>query len=145
MQHVEVKRSFRAPVDAVWDRYTDHADWKNWAGFSSSWLEKAGSPDRNGLGCIRGFGATGGVKVYEQVVEWEPKSRFAYRILHGGLPLKDHYGEVSFAPDADGTLVTWRCRFDSKIPGFGWIFRIFIERIFRGALAGLSKRYFPER
>ncbi len=144
MQHVEVKRHFNAPVDKVWDAYTDHADWKNWAGFSNSWLEKQGSPDRNGMGCIRGFGSNG-VNVYEQVVEWEPKKRFAYRIIRGGLPMKDHLGETVFAADEGGTLVTWRCRFESRVPGMGWAMRMFVERIFRNALAGLAKRYFPER
>lgn len=144
MQHVEVKRRFRAPVDEVWGKYTDHAGWKNWAGFSRSWLEKEGAPDRNGIGCVRGFGSNG-VNVYEEVVEWEPTRRFAYRIVRGGLPMKGHYGEVTFEPDGDGTLVTWRCRFDSKIPGLGWAMRMFVERIFRSALAGLAKRYFPER
>lgn len=144
MQHIDVQRSFRAPVGEVWDRYTDHSDWKNWAGFSKSWLEKEGSPDRNGVGCVRGFGSNG-VNVFEEVVEWEPKTRFAYRIVRGGLPMKGHYGEVFFAPEGEGTRVTWRCRFESKIPGLGWIMRLFVQNIFRGALDGLAKRYFPDR
>jgi len=144
MQHIDVTRHFDAPVDAVWDRYTDHADWKNWAGFNASWLEKAGTPDRNGLGCIRGF-SSNGVKVYEQVIEWDPKKRFAYRIISGGLPMKDHYGETMFAPDGNGTRVTWRARFDSRIPGLGWIMRLFVDRIFRNALDSLAKKYFPDR
>lgn len=144
MQHVEVTRRFRAPAGDVWDRYTDHADWKNWAGFSKSWLEKEGRPDRNGIGCVRGFGSNG-VNVFEEVVEWEPKRRFAYKIVRGGLPMKNHYGEVTFAADGDGTLVTWRCRFDSKIPGLGGVMRLFITRIFRNGLSGLAKKYFPDR
>jgi uncharacterized protein YndB with AHSA1/START domain len=144
MQHVEVTRRFRAPAGKVWDVYTDHAGWKNWAGFTKSWLETEGRPDKNGLGCVRGFGSNG-VDVFEEVVEWEPKSRFAYKIVRGGLPMKNHYGEVMFAADGDGTLVTWRCRFDSGIPGFGWLMRMFIERIFRNGLEGLAKKYFPDR
>ena len=144
MQHIEVKRRFRAPADEVWDRYTDHADWKNWAGFHKSWLETEGRPDRNGLGCVRGFGSNG-VDVFEEVVEWEPKRRFAYKIIRGGLPMKDHYGETMFEPDGDGTLVTWRCRFESRIPGLGWAMRMFVTRIFRGGLDGLAGRYFPDR
>lgn len=144
MQHVEVKRRFHAPVGKVWEKYTDHADWKNWAGFSASWLEKEGRPDKNGVGCVRGFGSNG-VNVFEEVVEWEPTSHFAYKIIRGGLPMKDHYGETMFAADGDGTLVTWRCRFDSRIPGLGWPMRLFIDRIFRNGLDGLAKRYFPDR
>ena len=94
------------------------------------------------MGCIRGFGSNG-VNVYEQVVEWEPKKRFAYRIIRGGLPMKDHLGETMFAADDGGTLVTWRGRFDSRVPGMGWAMRLLVERIFRNALAGLAKRHFP--
>lgn len=144
MQHVNVQRRFRAPVDKVWQVYTDHAGWKHWAGFSNSWLETEGKPDRNGLGCVRGFGSNG-VNVYEEVVEWDPPKRFAYRITRGGLPMKDHYGETMFEADGDGTLVTWRCRFDSRIPGLGWLMRLFVERIFRGGLEGLAKKHFPDR
>ena len=144
MQHVEVKRRFHAPVQKVWEKYTDHADWKNWAGFSNSWIETEGHPDRNGIGCIRGFGSNG-VNVYEEVVEWEPTRRFAYKIVRGGLPMKDHYGETMFEADGDGTLVTWRCRFDSRVPGLGWAMRLFVERIFRTGLDGLAKKYFPDR
>jgi uncharacterized protein YndB with AHSA1/START domain len=146
MQHVEVKRRFRAPVGRVWEVYTDHAGWKNWSGFGKSWLEKEGSPDRDGVGCVRGFGSNG-VNVYEEVVEWEPTSRFAYRIVRGGLPMKNHYGEVFFEPDGDGTLVTWRCRFESglPLPGSGWLMQKFIEKIFRDGLEGLSRKHFPDR
>jgi uncharacterized protein YndB with AHSA1/START domain len=144
MQHVEVKRRFAAPVQQVWDAYTNHAGWKDWAGFHKSWLEKEGSPDRNGLGCVRGFGSNG-VNVYEEVVEWEPTRRFAYRIVRGGLPMKNHYGEVFFEADDSGTLVTWRCRFESRIPGLGWAMRLFIVRLFRDALAGLAAKRFAER
>src|SRR5689334_8193800 len=135
MQHIDVTRRFGAPLDRVWDAYTDHARWQEWAGFSKSWLEREGSPDRNGLGCVRGFGSNG-VNVYEEVVEWEPKRRFAYKIVRGGIPMRDHYGEAMFTPDGDGTIIRWRARFESPIPGTGWMIRLFVERIFRNALEG---------
>jgi len=146
MQHVDVTRRFRAPLQQVWDTYTDHAGWKNWAGFSKSWLEKEGAPHRNGVGCVRGF-ANGPVEVFEEVVEWDPPRRMAYRIVRGGLPMKDHFGEVTFEADGDATVVRWRCRFDSKIPlpGFAWAMRAFIDRFFRQALEGLARKHFPDR
>jgi uncharacterized protein YndB with AHSA1/START domain len=144
MHHVNVQRRFSAPVEKVFEAYANHADWKNWAGFSNSWLEVEGKPDPNGLGCVRGFGSNG-VNVYEEVVEWDPPRRFAYRIIRGGLPMKGHYGESIFEADGDGTLLTWRCRFESKVPGLGWPMQWFVTRIFRNGLDGLAKRYFPDR
>ena len=63
----------------------------------------------------------------------------------GGLPMKNHLGEVVFEPDGDGTLVTWRCRFDSKIPGLGGPLRVIVTRVFRTALDGLARHAFPDR
>lgn len=142
MQHVEVERRFPAPPQEVWDVYTDHAGWTQWAGLGRAWLEREGHTDRNGVGAVRGF-ASGGVKVLEEVLEFEPPKRMTYRIVKGGLPMRDHLGEVLFEPDGDGTRVVWRCRFESRIPGLGGLLQRFITRIFRNALAGLARKRFP--
>lgn len=143
MQHVEVTRLYAAPPERVWAVYSDHAGWKSWAGFSKSWLETEGKPDKNGVGCVRGFGSPG-FAVFEEVLEFEPPRRLAYRIVRGGLPIRDHWGEAVVTADAGGTRITWRCRFESKIPGLGWALRLFIERFFRSALEGLARRHFPD-
>lgn len=144
MQRVEVVRHFDAAPEEVWAVYTDHAGWNAWAGFSRSWLEKEGAPDRNGVGAVRGF-ASGGVRVFEQVHEFEPPKRMTYAVVSGGLPMKDHLGEVILEPEGDGTRVTWRCRFDSRIPGLGGLQRRIVERVFRRALEGLARHSFPDR
>ena len=144
MQHIEVERRFDAPPQAVWDAYTDHAGWKEWAGFSSSFLEKQGSPDPNGTGAVRVFGS-GGVNAYEEVLEFEPPKRMTYTVQRGGLPMKNHLGEVVFEPEGDGTRVVWRCRFDAKIPGTGALIRAFVSRFFSKALDGLASHSFPDR
>ncbi len=143
MQRVEVERRFSAPVQAVWDVYTDHAGWSAWAGFQNSWLEVPGDTDRNGSGAVRGFGANG-VKVFEEVIDFDPPKRMTYRVVRGGLPMKNHLGEVVFEPDGDGSRIVWRCRFDSKVPGLGPLLRFVVRRVFRGALEGLARHSFPD-
>jgi uncharacterized protein YndB with AHSA1/START domain len=139
MQHVEVKRVIEAPIDAVWNRYTDHVSWTEWAGLGKVTLDRPGEPPPNGVGCVRVI-SSAGVKVYEEVLSFEPPRRMTYRVVRGGIPFRDHLGEVDFAPHAKGTLVTWRCRFESRIPGLGGLFRVFITRLFRNALDGLAER-----
>ena len=143
MQHVEVSRTFAAPPQRVWDVYTDHAGWKEWAGIGSSTLDVEGQPDPNGTGAVRALGS-GGMHAYEEILDFEPPKRMTYRVVRGGLPMKNHLGEICFEPDGDGTRVVWRCRFDSRIPGLGWAMRIFITRFFRGALEGLARHAFPD-
>jgi uncharacterized protein YndB with AHSA1/START domain len=143
MQSVEVARHFAAPVEEVWRVYTDHAGWSAWAGFSKSWLETEGRTDRNGAGAVRGF-SSGRLTVFEEILEFDPPKRMTYRVMKGGPPMKNHHGEVLCQPEGDGTLVTWRCRFDSKIPGMGWLMRLFVTRVFRTALDGLAAHAFPD-
>jgi uncharacterized protein YndB with AHSA1/START domain len=138
MQHVEVKQVIAAPQQLVWDRYTDHVSWTDWAGLGRVSLARAGVPPPNGVGCVRVI-ASAGVKVHEEVLTFEPPRRMTYRVVKGGIPIKDHAGEVVFEPHERGTLVTWRCQFNSKIPGLGGIFRLLVTRLFRNALAGLAR------
>lgn len=142
MQHVEVTRVFDAPRQAVWDQYTDHVSWTEWAGLGTVRLDRQGRPSPNGVGCVRVI-SNAGVKVYEEVLTFDPPRRMTYRVVKGGIPITNHRGEVVLEPHVRGTLVTWRCQFDSKIPGLGGAFRLLVTRLFRNALAGLSRRFDP--
>jgi uncharacterized protein YndB with AHSA1/START domain len=138
MKHVEVQQVIEAPVQAVWDRYTDHVSWTQWAGLGTVRLERPGVPAPNGVGSVRAI-SNAGVKVFEEVTSFDPPHRVTYRVVKGGIPIKDHSGEVVFEPHGRGTLITWRCQFTSKVPGLGGVFRLLITRIFRNALRGLSR------
>lgn len=137
-------RHIAAPPAAVWEVFADHAGWKSWAGFYDSWLEREGAPDRNGAGCVRAFSGAPGLAVYEEVLEFEPPRRMTYRVVRGGLPIRDHLGEVILAPEAGGTRLVWRCRFESKLPGLGPLLRAIVSFVFRRALRGLARKRFPD-
>lgn len=138
MQHVEVQHQFRQPLERVWARYTDHATWGAWAGLGPVRLAQLGTPPPNGVGCVREFSA-GGTRTQEQVLTYEPPHRFTYTVIRSPLPMRDHLGEVVFTARDGGTLVTWRCRFESRIPGLGGLMRLMIARLFRNALRGLER------
>jgi uncharacterized protein YndB with AHSA1/START domain len=142
MQHVEVTEIIDAPAQAVWDRYTDHVSWSDWAGLGKVRLEREGTPSPNGVGCVRVFSNAGLKVVYEEVLSFEPPRRMTYRVVRGAVPFKDHLGEVLFEPRDGRTLVTWRCQFDSTIPGLGGLFRALVTRMFRNALRGLARTSF---
>src|SRR5512143_1105493 len=136
MRHVEVQQVIEAPVQAVWDRYTDHRSWTEWAGVGTVRLDRPGVPPPNGVGSVRAI-SSAGVKVLEEVVSFDPPRRMTYRVVKGAIPIKDHLGEVVFAPHERGTLVTWRCQFKSRVPGLGAALQLLVTRIFRNALRGL--------
>lgn len=143
MQQVEVTRHIAGAPQEVWNAYTDHAGWAEWSGLLSARIEREGDPPPNGVGCIRVLGP-GPFAAREEILAFEAPKRMTYRILGGGLPLRDHLGEVDFEPEGDGTRIVWRCRFASRVPGLGGLFRFFITRLFRRALEGLAKQRFPD-
>ena len=59
------------------------------------------------------------------------------------FPVKDHEGEVLFEADGGETIVTWRCRFRSKVPGLGAVLERVSTRTFTRGLAGLEEHSFP--
>lgn len=138
MQHVEVEQYIAAPIDRVWARYTDHESWTEWAGLGRVRLVREGVPAPNGVGCVREIGSLG-VSVQEEVLAWEPPHRMTYRIVRGGPPIRDHFGEVRFAQESGGTRVTWRCQFVARVPGSGALLRVAIAGLFRRALRTLAR------
>ena len=139
MQQVEVVRRLDAPPARVFSRYTDHRGWTDWAGLGRVTLDRVGTPTPDGVGCVRKI-TTAGFSVYEEVTHFEPDRRMVYRLVRGAVPIRNHEGEVLFEPDGDGTRVTWRCRFDSMIPGLGGLLRRGIARMFGDVLDRLARR-----
>ncbi len=136
MQRIELTREIPAPPQAVWDVFTAHEDWSNWAGIAEVVLRQEGYPPPNGLGAIR-IVRQSGLAVEEEITAFEPPKRMAYR-LTAGAPLRDHHGEVSFEPHESGTRLTWRVEFRPWIPGTGFLVRRALERTLRGVLTRLA-------
>jgi uncharacterized protein YndB with AHSA1/START domain len=144
MQQILVRRRIAGAPQAVFDAYTDHASWSEWAGVGAARLLREGVAARDGVGCVRVLGS-GLAAVHEEVLSYEPPKRMTYRIVKGMALIRDHFGEVDFEPCEGGTLVTWRCRFESRVPGLGGLIRLAVQRVFTRALDGLAAQRFPER
>ncbi len=130
MQSLTVERVLSAPIDEVWALYTDHRGWAKLLGSIEVTLDPEGIPAPNGVGCIRQVRLLGKELVAEEVTVFEPPTRMKYRIVRGGGPIRDHDGEVLFAPCEGGTKVTWRVQFDSPIPGVGALTKAGIRLFF---------------
>ena len=138
MQQLEVTHDFAAPVERVWACYTDHRGWSRWARLGRVTLTRAGQPTADGVGCVRVIGS-GPFAVHEEVRVFEPPRRMVYTLVKGAVPIRNHEGEVTFTTLPDGrTRVTWRCRFDSLIPGLGPVIRAGVTRMFAQVLARMT-------
>jgi hypothetical protein len=138
MQEVVARQRVPAKRPEVWRVYTDHVSWTDWAGLGTVRLARQGNPAPNGTGCVRVISSYG-ISVHEEVLSFDPPERMTYRVVRGGLPMKNHLGEVRLADDGGATLIEWRCRFDSRIPGLGPVWRAIVGKIFRDTLLRLAR------
>lgn len=134
---ITVERVVDHPIEEVFARYTDHAGWSRWAGVGPVRLVREGSPERDGVGAVRAFALSPGVR--EEVVRFEPSSRMDYRVVGGPVPVADHLGEVLFEPEGRGTKITWRVSFRPTLPGAGPALRLGLRVLFRRILGRLER------
>jgi uncharacterized protein YndB with AHSA1/START domain len=144
VQHVQVQRHIAGAPQAVFDAYTDHVSWAEWAGIGPARLAREGVPAPNGVGCIRVLGPASSA-AHEEILSFEPPKRMTYTIAKGFPLIRDHFGEVDFEPEGDGTRITWRCRFESRVPFLGGVIARVLTRMFGKALDGLAAARFPDR
>jgi Polyketide cyclase / dehydrase and lipid transport len=117
-----------ADVDTVWALVADHRGYASWGPWQQARLEREGTPSPDGVGAVRILRARP-LTMREEVVTFEPPSRLDY-VLHSGLPLRDYRASVTLTPSGQGTTLHWRAEFEPKIPGTGWFYRWFLDRVF---------------
>ena len=140
MQAVSVERKISAPIDEVWRHYTNHRGWEKLMGAGKVVLEPEGQTDPNGVGCVRHVRVAGIELVAEEITRFDAPSRMEYRIVKGGGPIRAHKGEVLFTEQPGGTLVTWRCQFESSVPGMGPLIAGSVKQFFAFLLRRLDKQ-----
>ena len=71
MHEIRIQGEVPAPPQRVWDLYTDHCGWEQWAGVKEVVLRQQGSPAPNGVGASRVLRSRG-IAVEEEVIAFEP-------------------------------------------------------------------------
>ena len=118
----------RATAAVVFGLLKDGASWPHWSIFDAFELERPGGSDRLGVGAIRMF-KTRVSKVREEVVALTEDSLLSY-VLLSGLPMKNYRADVALEAMPDGsTLIHWRARFDAKVPGTGWFWKLMMTNV----------------
>ncbi|MBO0840209.1 MAG: SRPBCC family protein [Sciscionella sp.] len=149
MQTVRVKKTIDAPIDDVFDAYTDHEALALLPIVRSAKLIKTGHPERNGLGAIREVDG-GVVWLREEITRFDRPRRMEYRIVKSRPPSDHRLGRVEFAENADGgTEIIWTSVFGIPVPGVGIVvepgFRLAFEVIFRLVLRSVAQRATAKR
>ncbi|HLM71241.1 MAG TPA: SRPBCC family protein [Polyangiaceae bacterium] len=119
MRQVHVNVYINAPIERVFDAVTDHEGFLRGEDGTHATITRPGSPDRNGLGCLREVRAPNGVRFVEEVTSFSPPTSYEYQIQKTSLPLRHHGGQVRLTARGDGTEINWTSRFDLTVPLVG--------------------------
>lgn len=135
-------RAVSAPPEVVFDVFTDHRRYAEITLMRRSELEREGEPAPNGVGAIRALHSVG-PPLREEVIAYEPPSRFSYRVL-SGIPVRDHVGTVELTPDGEGTKVVYAIRTFATMPLVGpavlAVTRMAVQRLLDDVAAESERR-----
>ncbi len=135
-------REVSAPPETVFDVLTDHRRYADITPMRKSALEREGEPAPNGVGAIRVLTSVG-PPLREEVIVFEPSSRFSYKLL-SGAPVRDHVGTVLLEPTGAGTQVTYAVHTTPTLPVVGaavvGVTKLAIKSLFNGIVAESERR-----
>ncbi len=131
------RRQVAAPPETVFAVLTDHRRYAEITPLRKAELERQGDEAADGVGAIRVLSALG-PPLREEVVAYEPSTRFSYKLL-SGLPVRDHLGTVELTPSPSGTEVVYAVRTTPTIPLVGAAVVAAVKIGVRQLLGGVAK------
>jgi len=123
--------TINADAEAVWSYLGDFNGLARWhPDVKSSMLEDGGRTRRLTL--------HNGAEIIEQLIEIDPLvRRCRYSITASPLPVARHEAAIAVQPNGAGSIVDWRCDFESAGPPDSELVPLF-QQIFRTGLAHLK-------
>lgn len=149
METVVVTKTINAPIDVVFEEYTDHERLADLPMVLSAKVVVPGRTEKNGLGAVRVV--NGGVlRLREEIIGFERPRLMEYRILETWPIRSEHeLGRVEFTEVPGGTKVVWTTVFTAKLLGgradkafalaFRTIFAMTLDQVARRATAAKTK------
>lgn len=133
MQRIEITQEFALPVDRVYAFLSEHENLGPLLGAKITRV-RDGDTSRNGVGSVRSVRVGVLPPVQETVTQAVPDELVEYRITHGMTPLRDHRGEMRFAPKGTGSTLTYVIEFGAVVPGLDKIIALGLVRTIRKGL-----------
>ena len=138
MQRIEIEQDFALPVDRVYAYLCEH---ENLGPLFGAKVErvKDGDTSRNGVGSVRRLRVGPTPPFEETVTAAVPNELVEYRITKGS-PLRDHRGEMRFAPRGTGSRLTYVIEFGAVVPLLDRVVKLGLERNVRKGLRTVDAR-----
>jgi hypothetical protein len=137
MAKVFVRASIQQPLVDVFALVSDHEKFLSGISGTMTRIVKAGTLERNGLGCIREVRVGDRVRYVEEITQWQPPNSFEYLIREASIPIRHYGSRLDFSAHQESTEVTWQSHFDVPIPIIGWALGQFMKGRYEAAFSAM--------
>ena len=141
-QHSEIRQSFNAPVETIFNILTDHESFGKVIATKIQRVVDSPDENKNGVGSVRRISSFPVPAFEETVITFEPNQLMEY-VVSKGSPIKNHKGRMEFSEEGGKTQLCYYIDFEPKIflTFLGSILKKAIEDPIRKSLEKLAKRY----
>ena len=141
-QHSEIRQSFNAPVETIFNVLTDHESFGKVIATKIQRVVDSPDENKNGVGSVRRISSFPVPAFEETVITFEPNQLMEY-VVSKGSPIKNHKGRMEFSEEGGKTQLCYYIDFEPKIllTLLGSVLKKAIEDPIRKSLEKLAKRY----
>ncbi len=141
-QHIEIRQSFNAPVETIFNLLTDHESFGEVMETNVKRVVDGQGENKNGVGSVRRISSFPVPAFEETVVRFEPNQLMEY-VVSKGSPIKNHKGRMEFSEELGKTRLAYTIDFEPKLPFIllGSVLKRAIEKPIQKSLERLAGRY----
>ncbi len=137
--HIEIRQSFKAPVETVFNLLSDHESFGKVLATNIKRVKDSPDENKNGVGSVRRIRSFPLPPFEETIVTFEPNALIEY-VISKGSPIKDHKGRMQFSQKNGKTRLYYSIDFKPRLPFIfmGIFLKSAIEKPIRKSLKALS-------
>lgn len=141
-QHIEIRQTFNASVETIFNLLTDHESFGKVINTKIVRVIDSQEESRNGVGSVRRIFSFPFPAFEETVVAYKPNFLMEY-VVSKGSPIKNHNGRMEFSEEGGRTHLRYSIGFEPKRPFtlLGPLIKSAIENPIRQSLEKLAKQY----
>lgn len=141
-QHIEIRQSFNAPVETIFNLLTDHESFGKVIATKIQRVVDSPDENKNGVGSVRRISSFPVPAFEETVITFEPNQLMEY-VVSKGSPIKNHKGRMGFSEEGGKTKLCYFIDYEPKLflTPLSSVLKKAIGDPIRKSLEKLSKRY----
>jgi len=141
-QHIEIRQSFNAPVETIFNLLTDHESFGKVIATKVQRVVDSPDENKNGVGSVRRISSFPIPAFEETVITFKPNQLMEY-VVSKGSPIKNHKGRMEFSEEGGKTQLCYYIDFEPKLllALLGSVLKKAIEDPICKSMEKLAKQY----